>query len=230
MLRYLEPGCHRPREGRAGPGLQQRPGCAAGTAALLTSPARQCPRSAVWFAPHPPAAPSPGSPPLPGAAIRPQPTYPSPSVPALVPNVEEMSPLNSFLQRRSRKLDLPAPLSPASTSRYMGLGAKGCSPVPDPWEMERVVRPSVPGGSPLPLPAGPCEPDGDLLCTSGAKAESFLLQQRCAGWQQPSTSPAWGSCRVADLTVRHPNLWVGWGSGQGLHLCVLSRAGRTRIL
>lgn len=201
-----------------------------GAAAPLTSPARQCPRSAGWFAPHPPAAPSPESPPLSGAAIRPHPTYPSPSIPALVPNVDEMSPRNSFLQRRSRKLDLPAPLSPASTSRYTGLGAVGCSPMPDPWGDGASCRVLSAGGVPAPLPARLCAPDGASLRTSGAKADSFLLQQRCAGWQQPSTLPAWGSCRVADLTVRHLSLWVRWGRGQWMHLCALSRAGRTRIL
>lgn len=119
---------------------------------------------------------------------------------------------------------LPAPAG------IRGWGPWAALPCQTPGEMEQAVGSSVPGGVPAPLPARLCAPDGASLRTSGAKADSFLLQQRCAGWQQPSTLPAWGSCRVADLTVRHLSLWVRWGRGQGMHLCALSRAGRTRIL
>lgn len=84
--------------------------------------------------------------------------------------------------------------------------------------------------SPLPSPAGLRAPDGALLVTSGGKAGSFLLQQCCAGWQQPSAGGT-GSCRVANIATRLLSLWGGlgatgrqsgippppsWGTGQGL--------------
>ena len=50
-----------------------------------------------------------------------------------VPRVLEMSLLNSFVQRRSRKLDFPVPPSPASTSRYIGQGGAGSSLPSHPW-------------------------------------------------------------------------------------------------
>lgn len=85
------------------------------------------------------------------------------------------------------------------------------------------------GVSSLPSPAGLRAPDGALLVTSGGKAGSFLLQQCCAGWQQPSAGGT-GSCRVANIATRLLSPWggleamgrqsgiplPGWGTGQGL--------------
>lgn len=53
--------------------------------------------------------------------------------PSWVPRVLEMSPLNSFVQRRIRKLDFPMSLSPARTSWYMGQGDVGSSPLLHSW-------------------------------------------------------------------------------------------------
>lgn len=57
----------------------------------------------------------------------------APTPPAQVLGVLEMSPLNSLVQSCSSKLDLPVPLSSASTSWYMGQGDTGSSLLWQPW-------------------------------------------------------------------------------------------------